>query len=212
MLLLEHKPSIDPPPLSENNAPETPTLKIVHPSNESNDELNNVEIKEVGKPILGFKPFLKKSKKHQHEEKLSPQRGWTTGDFVTARVEGYPFLFHRGIIVVEEDGEVFIYHNTPMLKNQVGGNIVREKIEDWVHTRDIMSVESTDMTKEYIQEESARHAHKKFDTVSWNCEAFAFTLKDGVAKNPQVFWWGVGIAVTAFTVYKIVTLIKNRKK
>ena len=206
MLLLEYK----------NTAPdpEIPVLKIVHSSEDviapddiisDNPELENIEVTGEAKSILRFKPFTS----HKETRKMAPAAGFRTGDFVTARVEGWPFLFHRGIIIVEDDGEVWIYHNTPMLKNRLGGGVVKEKLEDWVDSRDIMSVESTDMTKEYIQEKSTELAGRTYDTVFFNCEVYAFGLKEGRQRSPQVFWWGVGISVAGFIVYKILTRKKK---
>lgn len=115
-----------------------------------------------------------------------------TGDFVTARVKSLPILLHRGIIVVE-DNCVSVYHNTPMYKNFSGGSVVKENIEEWLKSRDITSIEPTDMTQEYIEEKSMQLAHRPFNLLKFNCEQYAFLLKDGYAKSPQLFWWGVGI-------------------
>lgn len=123
-----------------------------------------------------------------------------TGDFITARVKSLPFILHRGIIVVE-DNCVSVYHNTPMCKNFAGGSIVKENIEEWLKSRDITSIEPTDMTQEYIEEMSLQLADRPFNLLSFNCEQYAFLLKDGYAKSPQLFWWGIGI--TSFALWRI---------
>ncbi len=122
-----------------------------------------------------------------------------TGDFITARVKSLPFLYHRGLIVVE-DTCVYIYHNTPMYKNFAGGNVIKENVADWLKSRDITSVEPTNITKEYIEEMSLLLAPRSFNLFSFNCEQYAFLIKDGYSKSPQLFWWG--IALTSFVVYK----------
>jgi len=113
-----------------------------------------------------------------------------TGDFITARVKFVPVLFHRGIVVVDDDC-VYIYHNSPKLKNDFGGSVVRENIEDWLKTRDIISIVPTDMTKEYIEQTSLSLAEYPFDIASFNCEHFAFYLKDGSLKSPQLTIWSI---------------------
>ena len=70
-------------------------------------------------------------------------RGYRTGDMILATSEDFPLIKHRGIVVVEEDGQVNVFHNVPSIKNIRGGSIVKESLEDWTKNRLIKSVEPT---------------------------------------------------------------------
>lgn len=118
-------------------------------------------------------------------------RGYKTGDMILATSEDFPLIKHRGIVVVEDDGQINVFHNVPSLRNIRGGSIVKESLEEWTKNRLIKSVEPTNLTKEEIVRASNTLGDKCFDVFSFNCEQYAYFIKDGEAKSPQLLWWGV---------------------
>jgi hypothetical protein len=73
---------------------------------------------------------------------------------ILATSEDFPLIKHRGIVVVEDDGQVNVFHNVPSIKNIRGGSIVKESLEEWTKNRLIKSVEPTNLTREQIIEAS----------------------------------------------------------
>lgn len=117
-----------------------------------------------------------------------------TGDIITARVKSLPFLLHKGV-VVSDDNSISIYHNTPMLKNAYGGNVVKEDITEWQASRYIISIEHTGLSKKFIEQFSYDLRYRPFNLFSFNCEQYISLLKNDWSESPQLFWWGLGIAL-----------------
>ena len=122
-------------------------------------------------------------------------RGYKTGDIIMATSEDFPLIKHRGIVVVEENGQVNVFHNVPSLKNIRGGSIVKETLADWTKNRLIKSVEPTNLTKEQIVQASNTLGDRCFDLFSFNCEQYAYMVKDGKPKSPQLRWWGLSAGI-----------------
>lgn len=120
-----------------------------------------------------------------------------TGDFVTARVKSLPFILHRGIVVVD-NGCVNIYHNTPMYHNAHGGSLVKENIQEWLKSRDITSIVPTSLTQDTIETTANNLSNRKFNLFTFNCEQFAFLLKDGKPRSPQLIGWGIALSVLGY--------------
>ncbi len=129
------------------------------------------------------------------------QREYHTGDILTARVRSLPFIFHQGIIVNEGSG-ILVYHNTPRFSNEKGGNVVTENIDDWLKTREVVNVEPTNMTADYIRSTSEERANMKFDLLSFNCEHYVSLLKTGKLRSPQLLKWSLGLILIC-TIYRL---------
>lgn len=114
-----------------------------------------------------------------------------TGDIITARIRSLPLFLHKGIIVIDDDGSISIYHNTPTEKNSAGGGIIKDSFDDWVLSRDIINVEQTGMTRAYIEQTSYELSDRPFNISSFNCEQYISLLKDGRRKSPQLLQWGL---------------------
>jgi hypothetical protein len=115
-----------------------------------------------------------------------------TGDFIKARVIKLPLISHYGIVVVDGDN-VMVYHNTPKKYNHLGGSIMCHNIDIWLKSREIISIINTDMTAEYIKNLTDMNIKKKFNLFNFNCEHYAFLLKDGKPKSPQLWRWIVAV-------------------
>ena len=118
-----------------------------------------------------------------------------TGDIITARVKSLPLFLHHGIVVVNNDGTISVYHNTPMLKNSSGGGVVKEDIEEWILSRDIIDVEQTGLSREFIEQKSYELSDRPFNLFSFNCEQYIALLRDGRRKSPQLLFFISGIAI-----------------
>jgi hypothetical protein len=118
-------------------------------------------------------------------------RGYKTGDMILATSEDFPLIKHRGIVVVEDDGRINVFQCSLFKKHKRRYSIVKESLEEWTKNRLIKSVEPTNLTKEEIVRASNTLGDKCFDVFSFNCEQYAYFIKDGEAKSPQLLWWGV---------------------
>jgi hypothetical protein len=124
-------------------------------------------------------------KKHYSENNLL---GLRTGDIIYARVIKFPLIAHIGIVIVENDS-VVVYHNTPKGFNKIGGSIHINTIDEWIKTRTILSITQSDMTADYIKHLTKENMQRKFDLFKFNCEHYAYLLKDGKPKSPQLWKW-----------------------
>lgn len=124
-------------------------------------------------------------KNHYSEKNLL---GLKTGDIIYAKVIKFPLIAHIGIVIAENDS-VVVYHNTPKGLNKIGGSIHINKIDDWLKTREILSITHSDMTMEYIKSLSKENMPRKFDLLKFNCEHYVYLLKDGKPKSPQLWRW-----------------------
>lgn len=111
----------------------------------------------------------------------------TTGDIITATIDSLPFFLHKGIIVIE-NGQIFVFHNTPTAKNVSGGNVVKEDFNHWIESRQIIDIERTDMTKDYIETKSNELSGRHFNIFTFNCEQYVSLLKNGWVESPQLLF------------------------
>lgn len=49
----------------------------------------------------------------------------------------YPFCWHRGLAIWEQN-ELWVYHSTPESRNEAGGNLVRERFEQFMNGRQLL--------------------------------------------------------------------------
>ncbi len=128
-------------------------------------------------------------------------RNLQTGDLVKARVKKLPWIFHYGFILVRESGEIHIIHNTPRTKNERGGNLVIDDIEDFKKTRTIEKISKTKVTNGKLKELIETKANKPFNLLTWNCEHPIYLLTDGTPRSPQLFshiWFIVILLLAAY--------------
>ena len=102
-----------------------------------------------------------------------------------------------------EKGEVFVYHNTPVEINSLGGNVVKQNIKEYEETREIFSIKRTSLTKEHIEQSANDLAHKKFDLLMFNCEHFVNFASSKKYVSGQVIKL-TGIALLGILVYYLI--------
>lgn len=113
-----------------------------------------------------------------------------TGDFITTTASHNLFLTHKAIIVVEDDGMPWVLHNSPDNINECGGNVGYEPLSDFIaQGRKILAVEHTAMDKAHILCMGESVAHQKFHITKFNCEQFAYYVRDCEPSSPQLDKW-----------------------
>jgi len=121
---------------------------------------------------------------------------FNTGDLITAKVADLPFIYHSGIVV--KFGElVAVYHNSPGTVNNQGGNVVFEPLHEWLNGREIIAIQPTYLTADYIREQSEKLADKKFNVFGFNCEHYVYLLRDNYAQSPQLYWFAFVLLLVA---------------
>jgi len=122
-----------------------------------------------------------------------------TGDLVKTKAEDYPLIYHYGIIDKTEN-QMFILHNHPDKRNSKGGTIVKEPFDKWIKGKDIVSVESTNLKTDDIDELYEKLKVYKYDFINFNCEHFVNFAKNNDYVSPQVLRWTslIGIGIITF--------------
>jgi hypothetical protein len=123
-----------------------------------------------------------------------------TGDLIKTKAEDYPLIFHYGIIDKQADS-LFILHNHPDKKNSKGGSIVKEPFDKWIKGKDIVSVESTNLKTDDIDELYEKLKVYKYDFLNFNCEHFVNFAKNNDYVSPQVLRWTTLVAIGITTFY-----------
>jgi hypothetical protein len=111
-----------------------------------------------------------------------------TGDLIssTSAPPSTGILSHKGVVLVEDE-QVFILHNTPMKTNEFGGGVVIDTLEDYKSAgREIEKVKTTNLTSEEIKRQFEEIKHLKFNWFTWNCDHFVTQLADGSKKSIQL--------------------------
>lgn len=133
---------------------------------------------------------------------------YETGDILKGRIKEYPAWYHYGIVVVEEDG-VFVYHTSPDVKNEIGGSIVKESLDDWLKSRELVQVKPTGIAAERIKKIATLLAHKNYNIYHFNCEHFLSFVQYEKWKSHQLY---ITAAISAALLLCFGTIIYINKK
>ncbi|MDF1858368.1 MAG: lecithin retinol acyltransferase family protein [Candidatus Pelagibacter bacterium] len=129
-----------------------------------------------------------------------------TGDLVKVKADLLPFLYHYGVTVKDED-EMYIYHFQPDRKNKLGGNLLREKLKDYIKGKEIISVVKSNIDESEIRQVLEKLKKEKYNVFSNNCEHFVNFIKEKKFISPQLKNWGLIISLSIATY-----LILSKKK
>ena len=130
-----------------------------------------------------------------------------TGDTIITKSKLLPLYVHHGIIEKKGD-EVFIVHLHPDKVNSSGGNLVKEPLDKWlIEGREIVSVESTNLDSETLEQLYKDLKSEKYDHLNYNCEHFVNFAKGDHSVSRQVVKYSCILLVGAFVYY----LIRNKK-
>lgn len=120
-----------------------------------------------------------------------------TGDIIKSTASRNPFLYHRGIVLVE-DGQTLICHNTPMHKNEFGGNVVCEPLNEFLADgRKILEVQPSCLEAEEIAMVTEAVRHIPFHAFTFNCEHYVHLAFECKKKSPQLQGWLIAAGVAA---------------
>jgi hypothetical protein len=122
-----------------------------------------------------------------------------TGDIITARIDLLPVIYHKGVILIKGP-EIYVCHNTPNKVNESGGNIVIEKLSDFIKSRTIVGLERTSITASELEQAIKANNTKQFDLINYNCEHFISSIK-GPTQSSQLKFWIAALGL--FVIYKI---------
>ena len=114
-----------------------------------------------------------------------------TGDILTATAAppATGLVMHKGVYF-EKNGEKYVAHNTPLKKNQWGGSVVVEKLDDFLSDgRKLVKTQSSQATVERIEWLSLELKDRAFNTLTFNCEHFTSLVGKGELESPQLFYW-----------------------
>lgn len=105
-----------------------------------------------------------------------------TGDVVYTDCKGIPLCYHLGI-VIDENGNKMVMHNSPSIRNKNGGSVCYEKYENFIKDRNLIKVVSTEISEERILHVSEKYKHAIWDTFDFNCEDFIVEIVEGRKKS-----------------------------
>ena len=112
------------------------------------------------------------------------------GDVIRILGLNFPLIYHLGI-VVNIDGFLYVYHNSPGNKNVHGGSIVGEKLYDWLKGRKAIKVDSTGISKQDVLLYFEKYKYYTYNVFSFNCEHFVKLVTKGTAVGNQSQLWAV---------------------
>ncbi len=113
---------------------------------------------------------------------------YNTGDIIFVKSTAYFFVNHNGI-VLEENGEKYIYHNTPDFENKFGGSINIEKLSTWLESREVIRVIRTNASPERIKSVVAELRDKKYNFITFNCKHFTESVQHNRYSSNQINTW-----------------------
>ena len=125
-----------------------------------------------------------------------------TGDLIKVKADLSPLIYHYGIIERNQEG-LFIWHNHPSKKNQDGGNVIKEPLEEWIKGRDIISYQNTGIDIADINTMYEAIKEHKYDFINFNCEHFVNFASSKKYVSGQVIKL-TGIALLGILVYYLI--------
>lgn len=113
---------------------------------------------------------------------------YNTGDIIFVKSTAYFFVQHNGI-VLEENGEKYIYHNNPDCINNFGGSICIEKLSSWLKDREVIRVVKSNVSPERIKLIANELMNRKYNFITFNCEHFIESIAYNRYRSNQISSW-----------------------
>ena len=125
-----------------------------------------------------------------------------TGDILKVTCSGTALCYHLGVVVIDEENRVIVYHNTPTLQNAFGGNVVSESYRDFMRGRVLIGI--TPATRDQDAQDIAAYAFENrartWNAVAYNCETFASEAATSTATSAFAAAVVVAVALSAAAV------------
>lgn len=104
---------------------------------------------------------------------------YKNGDILKTNCHNIPLCYHLAICVIDEN-DIYVWHCTPSKENELGGNIIKEHISEFLLDRKVIKVyKDFDITDNQIYSYAIKNQNKKWDAIQYNCETFV----NSVLKN-----------------------------
>jgi len=124
-----------------------------------------------------------------------------TGDLITAYVNKMPFLFHKGLVVMD-NGQPYIWHCSPTATNPEGGNVLYQPLAKYLSTRTFIGVKHhPELSRETIDQKAQSLLTKQFNYITYNCEHFTNQILSGKPYSDQVTLWTTGLITAGIILY-----------
>lgn len=104
------------------------------------------------------------------------------GDIIYTTCSGLPACYHVGVVVADK-GRLCVYHNTPTLKNNWGGNVVAQPLEDFLIDRKVIKIVKAGIQPDIVKQHAFDNRFKKWE-VFYNCEDFVNEAHAGNKGSP----------------------------
>ena len=104
------------------------------------------------------------------------------GQILKSRVQEIPVLFHFAIVVVEDNGHIYVLHNT------VDNDVMVESLAEYREDRVVEEVIDSDLMNLSYDEIKSRFLECRgdFDVLNYNCEHFIDCMLGDERKSEQL--------------------------
>ena len=108
-----------------------------------------------------------------------------------------PFMYHFGVILVENDGSVFVLHNS------IDKGTIKETLEVFLQSREIEEILPSSLENMSNEQIMIRfeQCDGDFDYINYNCEHFVDCMEGSTHKSEQAVLY-VLILVTLYLALK----------
>lgn len=110
---------------------------------------------------------------------------YKTGDILKTNCHNIPMCYHLAICVKDVD-DVYVWHCTPSKENKFGGNIVCQKLTEFLSDREVQEVYKSSVDAVNISDYAHNNKNVKWDAVQYNCETFINKVTNNGAETTQL--------------------------
>lgn len=129
---------------------------------------------------------------------------------VTTR--NFIIIDHYGIMIIE-NGAPVVYHNDNFPENEVGGNVLRQSLDDFMAGRDYQDSKDVWIDANKFYNYVNHNLTMEYNLRTYNCEDFVNEALYGVKRSPQLRQWTIGAIVASVGIIGLIRykLAKKRK-
>lgn len=109
----------------------------------------------------------------------------------------FPLITHVGILIYNS-GQLYVYHNTAIKKNEFGGNIVAMPLKEFLAIGELISATPSNIDPVFVRQYAFKMRYKKYSALFYNCEDFINEIINGKKGSPQRRKWLTGFGIAGF--------------
>jgi hypothetical protein len=113
------------------------------------------------------------------------------GDVIYTNCVGNELCYHLGIVYKKYE-DIFVFHNAPTNNNKFGGTIVYERLDEYLKSREIYRIVSTNAKNKDILRVSKKCKREVWDSLFFNCEDYVVEIVEGERKSDIRDTWKIG--------------------